>query len=182
MYENCGPEYYDIFMKQFMQTLGQLGAAIVTSALAVPVYTYYTRNFLSSSKNQSVNEVYNTENENEVNLANLRFFNINISDRLIQYELSNVFIETKTICYPLHPKSGKFFSSPYSRAYFDVPVEEFISFKKFPVTVWVNFDFIYDTSPSVTTRTTGAKVRYELTDNKPGSTVHGPWYDDQRED
>jgi cell division protein FtsL len=65
MYENCGPEYYDIFMKQFMQTLGQLGAAIVTSALAVPVYTYYTRNFLSSSKNQSVNEVYNTENEND---------------------------------------------------------------------------------------------------------------------
>lgn len=125
---------------------------------------------------------FNTENENEVNLANLRFFNINISDRLIQYELSNVFIETKTICYPLHPKSGKFFSSPYSRAYFDVPVEEFISFKKFPVTVWVNFDFIYDTSPSVTTRTTGAKVRYEFTDNKPIPTVHGPWYDDQRED
>lgn len=68
MYENCGSEYYDVFMKQFMQTLGQLGAAVVTSALVVPVYSYYSRNFLSSSKNQSVNEVYNTETEFNKNL------------------------------------------------------------------------------------------------------------------
>lgn len=66
MYENCGPEYYNIFMKQFMQTLGQLGAAVVTSALAVPVYSYYTRNLLS--KKNTVNEVYSTENEFNKNL------------------------------------------------------------------------------------------------------------------
>ena len=67
MYESCGPEYYDIFMKQFMQTLGQLGAAVVTSTLAVPVYSYYTRN-LVSKKRDTVNEVYSTENEFNKNL------------------------------------------------------------------------------------------------------------------
>lgn len=65
MYESCGPEYYDIFMKQFMQTLGQLGAAVLTSSLAVPVYSYYTRNL---SKTDTVNEVYSTENEFNKNL------------------------------------------------------------------------------------------------------------------
>jgi hypothetical protein len=120
--------------------------------------------------------------ENEDRLTKLRFNHVNISDRLVQYELSNVFIETEKICYRLHPKSGKFFSHPGSRGYFDVLLEDPISFEQFPATVWINFDFIYDTSPSVTKRTTGAKVRYDLTDNKPGSTVLGHWYEDQREE
>ena len=109
-------------------------------------------------------------------------YNSTFDTNIVEYELSNVFIETEKICYRLHPKCGKVFSNPGSVGFFDVPLEEPISFEEFPATVWVNFDFIYDTSPSVKTRTTGAKVRYELTDNKPGSTVHGPWYDDQRED
>jgi hypothetical protein len=125
---------------------------------------------------------FNTENENVGSLTKLRFYHINMGNCLVEYELSNVFIETETKHYNLRPKSGKVFSNPGSVGFFDVPLEEFISFEKFPATIWVNFDFIYDTSPSVKTRTTGAKVRYELTDNKPGSTVHGPWYDDQRED
>lgn len=129
-----------------------------------------------------INFNFITENENEGSLNELRFYHINISNRLVEYKLSNVFIQTEKICYRLHPKSGKVFSHPGSVGFFDVPLEEPISFEEFPATVWVNFDFIYDSSPSVTTRTTGAKVRYELTDNKPGSTVRGPWYEDQREE
>ena len=125
---------------------------------------------------------FNTENENEDSLTQLRFYHSNMGSRLVEYELSNVFIETETKRYNLRPKSGKVFSNPGSVGFFDVPLEEPISFEEFPATVWVNFDFIYDTSPSVKTRTTGAKVRYELTDNKPGSTVLGPWYEEQRED
>jgi len=68
MYESSGAEYYDIFMKQFMQTLGQLGAAILTSTLAVPVYSYYTRNSLLLPKKECINEVYSTENEFNKNL------------------------------------------------------------------------------------------------------------------
>jgi hypothetical protein len=123
---------------------------------------------------------FNTENGNI--LEKLRFYHINTGRIIVQYELSNVFIETEKICYRLHPKSGKVLSYPGMRACFDVVLEEFISFEKFPATLWVNFDFIYDTSPSVKTRTTGAKVHYQLTDNKPFPTVHGPWYEDQREE
>ena len=67
MYESSGAEYYDIFMKQFMQTLGQLGAAVLTSTLAVPVYSYYTGNSLLPKK-ECINEVYSTENEFNKNL------------------------------------------------------------------------------------------------------------------
>lgn len=125
---------------------------------------------------------FDTENENEGSLTQLRFHYVNIGTRLVEYVLSNVFIETEKKFHRLHPKSGKLFLHPGSWGYFDVPLEEPISFEKFPATVWVNFDFIYDTSPSVKTRTTGAKVHYQLTDNKPFPTVHGHWYEDQREE
>jgi len=38
-------DYYNLFISQFIQTLAQLSAALVTSTLAVPAYTYYTRRF-----------------------------------------------------------------------------------------------------------------------------------------
>lgn len=38
-------DYYNLFMSQFIQTLAQLSAALVTSTLAVPAYSYYTRRF-----------------------------------------------------------------------------------------------------------------------------------------
>lgn len=47
MYEQCESDpysyYYDIFVKQFLQTLGQLSAGLLTSTLAIPVYSYYVR-------------------------------------------------------------------------------------------------------------------------------------------
>ena len=124
---------------------------------------------------------FNIEGEHQGKLSMLRLGHVNMSDRLIQYELANVWIETEKTCYPAHIKEGKVYLHPYSQGYFDVPLGELISIEKFPETVWVNFDYSYDTVPPIKKRTTGAKIRYELTDNKPGATVRGPWYEEQRE-
>lgn len=59
MYENCNSDYYNIFIKQFIQTLAQFSAAIITSAVTVPVYSYYKRSSLMSS-----NEVYEFNHDN----------------------------------------------------------------------------------------------------------------------
>lgn len=46
--------YYNLFMKQFIETLAQLSAVLVTSTLAVPAYTYYSRrNLVKNENNQT---------------------------------------------------------------------------------------------------------------------------------
>jgi hypothetical protein len=52
---------------------------------------------------------FDTENENEGSLTQLRFHYVNIGNRLVEYVLSNVFIETEKKFHRLHPKSGKLF-------------------------------------------------------------------------
>lgn len=56
MYEQCDSNpysyYYDIFVKQFLQTLGQLSAGLLTSTLAIPVYSYYVRRNTVQKKNE----------------------------------------------------------------------------------------------------------------------------------
>ena len=39
----CGSDYYNIFSTQFFQTLGQLTAGLLSTAVLVPMYTYYSR-------------------------------------------------------------------------------------------------------------------------------------------
>lgn len=78
MYPLCDQdysEYYNIFMKNFVQTLAQLSAAVVTSTFAVPLYSYYSRrrmeredlyrqaHFPSSDESDEINEL---ESEVEV--------------------------------------------------------------------------------------------------------------------
>ena len=47
-------DYYNLFMKQFIETLAQLSAVLVTSTLAVPAYTYYSRrNLVKNENNQT---------------------------------------------------------------------------------------------------------------------------------
>jgi hypothetical protein len=58
MYENCDSGYYNLFMKQFVQTLAQLSAVLVSSTLAVPAYSYYMKGGLFKSK-------YTNDNNNE---------------------------------------------------------------------------------------------------------------------
>ena len=47
-------DYYNLFMSQFIQTLAQLSAALVTSTLAVPAYSYYTRRFNVVSRENTI--------------------------------------------------------------------------------------------------------------------------------
>lgn len=60
MYEQCEADpysyYYDVFFKQFLQTLGQLSAGLLTSTLAIPVYSYYVRRNNVNKNNDSVDE------------------------------------------------------------------------------------------------------------------------------
>lgn len=39
----CENDYFNLYMTQLFQTLGQLSAALLTSTLAIPVYSYYSR-------------------------------------------------------------------------------------------------------------------------------------------
>ncbi len=60
-------DYYNLFMKQFIETLAQLSAVLVTSTLAVPAYTYYSRrNFVKNEKTYSKNFVNYDVKENKL--------------------------------------------------------------------------------------------------------------------
>jgi len=55
----CSCDYYNVYNLQFFKSLGQLTAGLLSTAVIVPMYTYYTRNFLSNN-----NQVY-TKYENQ---------------------------------------------------------------------------------------------------------------------
>ena len=44
--------YYDIFMTQLVQTLGQLTAGIISTALVVPFYAYYVKGSIFPVRSQ----------------------------------------------------------------------------------------------------------------------------------
>ena len=50
MSNNCNLDYNEIFTKQLFQTLGQLVAALMTTSLAVPVISFYTRGYMFYNK------------------------------------------------------------------------------------------------------------------------------------
>jgi hypothetical protein len=65
-------DYYNLFMSQFIQTLAQLSAALVTSTLAVPAYSYYTRRFnVASSENIMEKTIDNTIGDLTDNITDL---------------------------------------------------------------------------------------------------------------
>ena len=54
-------DYYQIFMTQFIQTLAQLSAAVLTTSLAVPLYNFYVKRTAQNkitSEEYEVNEKY----------------------------------------------------------------------------------------------------------------------------
>lgn len=59
----CTMAYYDIFMTQFMQTLGVFGATLVTATIGYPVVNYYTKK-LQLLKQTLVTKHYNTKHYN----------------------------------------------------------------------------------------------------------------------
>lgn len=64
------PNYNEIFMTQFIQTLAQLSAGVVTSIFAVPVYSYYVKRNLFSVTNE-YNEEYEISDINKEKSSNV---------------------------------------------------------------------------------------------------------------
>ena len=48
--------YFDIYLNQLFTTLGQLTAVLVSSSVAVPVYTYYSRRIVRDQLRELVAE------------------------------------------------------------------------------------------------------------------------------
>jgi hypothetical protein len=53
----CPSDYYNIYTLHFFKTLGQLSAGLLSTAVLVPMYTYYSRYAYSYEKVQVQNEV-----------------------------------------------------------------------------------------------------------------------------
>ena len=64
------PNYNEIFMTQFIQTLAQLSAGVVTAVFAVPVYSYYVKGNLFSVTNE-YNEEYEISDINKEKSSNV---------------------------------------------------------------------------------------------------------------
>jgi|UniRef100_A0A6C0ANG4 hypothetical protein len=64
------PNYNEIFMTQFIQTLAQLSAGVVTAVFAVPVYSYYVKGNLFFSTNE-YNEEYEISDINKEKSSNV---------------------------------------------------------------------------------------------------------------
>jgi hypothetical protein len=48
--------YFDIYLNQLFTTLGQITAALVSSTVIVPVYTYYSKQVLRNSFSELIKE------------------------------------------------------------------------------------------------------------------------------
>jgi hypothetical protein len=61
----CSCDYYNVYSLQFFKSLGQLTAGLLSTAVIVPMYTYYSRNFLSNNNNNHVLSEYEVGEEDE---------------------------------------------------------------------------------------------------------------------
>lgn len=64
------PNYNEIFMTQFIQTLAQLSAGVVTAVFAVPVYSYYVKGNLFREYNEYNQEINDINKEKSSNVNN----------------------------------------------------------------------------------------------------------------
>jgi len=66
MSNECNLDYNEIFTKQLFQTLGQLVAGLLSSSLAIPVYSFYTRGYIFYNNNNNNNvSQFNEPSDNE---------------------------------------------------------------------------------------------------------------------
>ena len=63
MSNECNLDYNEIFTKQLFQTLGQLVAGLLSSSLAIPVYSFYTRGYIFYNNNNNNNNNVSQFNE-----------------------------------------------------------------------------------------------------------------------
>jgi len=64
------PNYNEIFMTQFIQTLAQLSAGVVTAVFAVPVYSYYVKGNLFREYNEYNEEINDINKDKSSNVNN----------------------------------------------------------------------------------------------------------------
>lgn len=64
------PNYNEIFMTQFIQTLAQLSAGVITAVFAVPVYSYYVKGNLFREYNEYNEEINDINKEKSSNVNN----------------------------------------------------------------------------------------------------------------
>ena len=83
--------YYEIFIKQFVQTLAQLSAAALTTSVAVPLYNFYIRRNTYEKVNQKEDIEEDLEEDLEENDLRL------IADLLLEFEIDAVIATNTTI-------------------------------------------------------------------------------------
>lgn len=49
MQNECELNYQDLFIKQLVQTLAQISAGLLSSSIAIPIYSYYKTKFMTNS-------------------------------------------------------------------------------------------------------------------------------------
>lgn len=49
MQNECEFNYQELFMKQLVQTLAQIAAGLLSSSIAIPLYSYYKTKFMTNS-------------------------------------------------------------------------------------------------------------------------------------
>jgi hypothetical protein len=49
----CSNDYYNIYTLHFFQTLGQLTAGLLSTAVVVPMYTYYSKYYYNNNYNNT---------------------------------------------------------------------------------------------------------------------------------
>lgn len=56
----CGTEneYVNLYLTQLFKTLGQLSAALLTTTLAVPVYSFYSRYYMQENNSTSYEPIF----------------------------------------------------------------------------------------------------------------------------
>lgn len=57
--------YYEVFMTQFMQTMGVFSATLVTATIGYPVLNYYTRRLSVLKKNMNTRHYNKEESDSE---------------------------------------------------------------------------------------------------------------------
>ena len=64
------PNYNEIFMTQYIQSLAQLSAGVVKAVFAVPVYSYYVKGNLFREYNEYNEEINDINKEKSSNINN----------------------------------------------------------------------------------------------------------------
>lgn len=69
MSELCDKDYTNLYLTQLFKTLGQLSAALLTTTLAVPVYSFYSRYYRETKVFEMFKDT-DSESDNESSTLN----------------------------------------------------------------------------------------------------------------